>query len=279
MKQDKLYKNLILPLIIYLGVFLIYPFLYAIIISFKTQYGFGFENFRRLFTEPLFSDALGNNIVIPIISISIEMVLGIALAVTVDRVKKYRWIFVCLIMIPFVLPEIVFLTASRFIFAEHGYINGLAFLFGVEPVYWLKPGSFLSVILVSIVDAWRLTPLVFLIILAALKNIPEEIEEQAKIDGASERQIFLFVILPMLTPAIVAALILRSVDGLRVFATPLVLTGIEGVPVMSSFAYHMWSDYADTQMACASSVMLALLILASSFIYVRLWRRSGQIQI
>lgn len=279
MKENRLYRNLVFPLIAYLGIFLIYPFLYAIFISFKTQYGFGFENFRNLFSETLFLPALKNNIVIPLISISIEMVLGIGLAVAVNRVNRFTWLFVSFIMIPFVLPEIVFLTASRFIFAEHGYVNGLFFLFGIGPVYWLRPGSFLSVLLVSIVDAWRLTPLVFLIILAALKNIPEEVEEQARIDGASERQVFLFVILPMLAPAIIAALILRSVDGLRVFATPLVLSGAEGVPVMSSFAYHLWSDYANAPAACATSVMLALLILASSFIYVRLWRRSGQIQI
>lgn len=279
MKQNTLYRNLIFPVILYLSLFLLYPFFYAIFIAFRTQQGMGLENFKELFNSTLFTVSLRNNIIIPLISISIELSLGILLAVAVNKIKRHTWIIISLVMLPFILPEIVFLTAQRFIFAEHGYVNSLLSFFEVNPIFWLEPESFLSILLVSLIDAWRLTPLVFLIVYAALKNIPRQIEEQAEIDGANRRQLFFYIILPLLTPAIFASLVLRSVDGLRIFATPLVLAGVEGVPVLSSLAYHLWSDYNHISLSCAASFVLAILILASSFLYVRIWKKSQEIQI
>jgi len=278
-RQKNFYRNLVLPLVIYLGAFLAYPFLFALFISFQRDGAYTLGNFIDLFDNPLFIPAVRNNIIIPLISISLEMILGIALAVIVNRIKKHATLFIVLIMLPFIMPNIVFLTASRFIFSQHGYINGVLVFLGLEPLYWLEPGSALSLVLVSLVDAWRLTPLVFLIILAALKGIPKELEDQAMVDGASPRQCFFFVILPMLIPAIIASLVLRSVDAFRIFATPLVLSGVEGVPCVSTFAYHLWSDYNNASMACAASTILAMLILTISSIYLRLWKRAERIQI
>src|SRR6185369_8401608 len=92
------------------------------------------------------------------------------------------------------------------------------------------------------VDAWRMTPVVFLILLGALAAIPEEIAEAARLDGARGWRRLLWVTLPQLAPALLAAVLLRGLDALRIFATPMVLTGVEGVPVLSTYSYHLWSD-------------------------------------
>jgi ABC-type sugar transport system permease subunit len=109
------------------------------------------------------------------------------------------------------------------------------------------------------VDAWHVTPVVFLMLLAALASIPDEIGEAARLDGAGGVARFAFVTLPLLRPALLAAVLLRGLDALRMFATPLVLTGVEGVPVLSTYAYHQWSDYGNDGAAAAAATLLALL--------------------
>jgi multiple sugar transport system permease protein len=103
------------------------------------------------------------------------------------------------------------------------------------------------------------TPVVFLLLLAGLAAIPDDVQEAARMDGAGSIRRLWFVTLPLLRPALFAALLLRGVDALRMFATPLVLTGVEGVPVLSTYAYHQWSDYGHDMAAAAAACVLALL--------------------
>jgi ABC-type sugar transport system permease subunit len=117
---------------------------------------------------------------------------------------------------------------------------------------------------VIVVDAWRTTPVVFLILLGALAAIPREVGEAAQLDGAGSVRRLLFVTLPLLRPALRAALLLRGLDALRIFAAPLVLTGVEGVPVLSTYAFHQWSDYGNDAVAAAASVVLAVLCVVAS---------------
>jgi ABC-type sugar transport system permease subunit len=171
------------------------------------------------------------------------------------------------------LPEIVFLTIMRYVFASRGYANGALAALGVPPVEWLLPGHALTFATVVLVDAWHVTPVVFLMLLAALTAIPEGILEAAKLDGARFWSRLRFIILPLLWPALVAAVLLRGVDALRVFATPLVLTGVEGVPVLSTYAYHQWSDYGNDGAAAAAAALLAVL---SVLLTIPLLRRRAE---
>lgn len=272
MKNNTLYKALTIPIVLYLALFLLYPFLYAVFTSFVPL-----SNYKIIFSDSLFILSVRNNLIIAITSILIEIILGIALAVMVNSLKKHSLLFTYLILIPFIIPEIVFLTSIKFILAEHGYINGLLNLFRIGPVYWLKPGSVISILLIAFIDAWRMTPLVFLIILGALKNIPPELIESARIEGANDRQILLSIILPLLSPAVIAAVLLRSVDALRIFAAPMVLSGVDGAPVISSYAYYQWAYNNSPELACASSVILAFIVLTSSTIYIKLWKQAQEL--
>jgi len=151
------------------------------------------------------------------------------------------------------------LTIMRHILAPRGYANGALAAAGFEPVGWLLPGRWTTYLTVVVVDAWHTTPVVFLMLLAALSALPEEVGEAARVDGARGVRRFIHITLPLLAPAILAALMLRGLDALRVFATPLVLTGVEGVPVVSTYAYHQWSDYGNDGAAAAAASVLALL--------------------
>ena len=245
------------PLLLYLAAFLVQPTLYAVKLSFTDTLTGAFPsvaNFRLLVADGLFWRAVVGNVVLPIAIVAVEVAGGLALAV---------------VLIPFALPEVVFLTVMRYVFAPRGYANAALAAAGVGPVAWLLPGRPLTFLTVVAADAWHVTPVVFLMLLAALTAIPEELGEAASLDGAGGLRRFAFITLPLLRPALLSAVLLRGLDALRVFATPLMLAGAEGLPVLSTYAYHQWSDYGNDGAAAAASTLLALLSVVLTLPLVR----------
>jgi ABC-type sugar transport system permease subunit len=263
------------PLCLYLVAFLAYPSAYALRLAFTDPLTDAFpslSNVRLVWDDSLFWRALFGNVVLPIVSVAVELVSGLALAVLLAaRFPGRRWLRL-VVIVPFALPEIVFLTIMRYVFAPHGYANAALVAAGARPLEWLLPGRALTFLTVVAVDAWHVTPVVFLMLLASLSSIPEDIGEAAQLDGAGALARFIFMTLPLLRPALMAAVLLRGLDALRMFATPLVLTGVEGVPVLSTYAYHQWSDYGNDGAAAAAASLLALLSLVLS---VPLLQRRG----
>jgi ABC-type sugar transport system permease subunit len=253
---------LVSPLLLTLALLLAYPTWCAVVLALTDPLTHSFPslaNFEALRRDPLFWRAVANNAVLPILSVTVELATGLALALFLSLRFPGRRLLRSVVVLPFALPEIVVLTVMRYVFAPHGYANAALAAGGMGPVEWLTPGNSLSLITVVLVDAWHVTPVVFLMLLAGLTAIPEEVGEAARMDGAGALQRFWFVTLPLLRPALFAALLLRGVDALRIFATPLVLTGVEGVPVLSTYAYHQWSDYGNDMAAAAAASVLALL--------------------
>ena len=263
------------PLVVYLAVFLAYPTAYALRLAFTDHLTGAFPtlaNFQLLWHDPLFWRALAANLVLPVLSVGVELAAGLGLALFLSARFRGRRLLRAIVILPFALPEIVFLTIMRFIFAPRGYANAALAAAGVGPVEWLLPGRPLTFLTVVAVDAWHVTPVVFLLLLAALADIPQETLQAAALDGAGALRRFTFIILPLLRSAIAAAVLLRGLDALRIFATPLVLAGVEGVPVLSTYAYHEWSDYGDDGAAAAAASVLALLSVACTIPLLR--RRS-----
>jgi ABC-type sugar transport system permease subunit len=250
------------PVLLYLAAFLAFPTAYAVRLAFTDPLSEkvpSLVNFRVLWDDPLFWRAVVGNLVVPALSVALELVAGLALALLLAAHLPGRRLWRTIIIVPFALPEIVFLIIMRYIFVPHGYANAALAAFGARPVEWLIPGRMVTVLTVVAVDAWHVTPVVFLMLLAALASIDADIVNAARLDGAGHWARLIFITLPLLRPTLIAALLLRGLDALRIFATPLVLTGVEGVPVLSTYAYHQWSDYGNDAAAAAASGVLALL--------------------
>jgi ABC-type sugar transport system permease subunit len=258
---------LVAPLLAYLALFLVYPTAVAVRLAFTDTTSGRFpslDGFRTLADDPLFWRALAANVAVPVLTVALEVVAGLGLALLLSARLPARRLVRAIVVIPFALPEIVFLTIVRAMLDPRGYANGALAALGAPPIDFLLPDRILTVLVVIAVDAWRTTPVVFLILLGALAAIPEEIDQAARLDGARGLRRLAFVTLPLLAPALVAAVLLRGLDALRIFATPLVLTGVEGVPVLSTYAYHQWSDYGDDGAAAAAATVLAMVCVAAS---------------
>jgi trehalose transport system permease protein len=274
---------LITPLFAYVLGFTLVPVIQNIALSFQQHYeGGGFptlDSYRVLFAEYRFVEAFLNTIFISLMSVSMELVLGLILALMLSQEFRGRGLFRAILLLPMGIPTVVAATNMRYIFASSGYINELLYdissllaQVGIvsEPyggVNFLQDPF--SIFTVAISDMWKVTPLVMLILLAGLESIPRALYEAARVDGASWRQQFFQITLPLLRPAITSAVIIRGIDAFRIFVHPLAL-GVAGqVPVLASFSYNEYTNVHLTTSAAASTILL-LMILVAVIAYLKL---------
>ena len=243
----------------FMALTMVLPAFSGLMLSFERG-GPSLANYRAIFADPMFRRALINNLIVPAGSLVIEFAFGLALALTFTARRERLAMVEVAAILPFAIPEIVILTLARYLLMPRGYVNGALALGGVGSIAWLRPGSALAMLTVMAVDAWHVTPIVMLMLMAGLETIPIELYEAARLDGAGTIATFRYVTLPMLAPAIIGALVLRGVDALRIFSTTLVLTGAEGVPVLSTYSYSLWSDAQRPHEAMAASMILALVV-------------------
>jgi trehalose transport system permease protein len=255
---------------------LVLPALEGLALSFDAH-GPSLANYKALAGDPMFWRALANNLIVPAGSLVLEFAIALGLALFLTSRQRPGAIVEIAAILPFAIPEIVMLALARYIFIPRGYLNGALIAVGAPALEWIRPGSALALLTVIAVDAWHVTPVVMLILMAGLETIPPEVYEAARLDGAGPFATFRHITLPLLVPALVAALVVRGVDALRIFSTTLVLTGAEGVPVLSSYSYQMWTDAHEPHVAMAASVILAGLITVIGLSGVTVARRfAGQ---
>ncbi|MFZ1886425.1 MAG: sugar ABC transporter permease [Candidatus Binataceae bacterium] len=238
---------------------LVLPALGGLVGSFD-YHGPSLRNYSVLTRDPMFWRAVVDNLVLPIASLILELAIGLGLALMLTARTRRSPIVEIAAILPFAIPEIVILTIARYLLMPRGYVDGALEAAGLHGVAWLSPRGSLAMISVAVVDAWHVTPIVMLMLMAGLQTIPRELYEAARLDGAGRLAAFRHVTLPMLAPAIVGATVLRGIDALRIFSTVLVLTGPEAVPVLSTYSYGQWSDAQAPRVAMAAAMVLALVV-------------------
>src|SRR5918911_644067 len=272
---------LVAPTVAVLLALSIYPLIYAVKVSLQAESDTGvrwtFQNFARLVSDRFFFSALAHTLVYAIIALTVEFLLGLGLAVLLNRSLRGRNFFRAALLVPMMLPTVVVGVIWRLMLNPNfGAVNGTLKGFGIntESLAWTaRPTlAFASVILV---DIWQWTPFMFFILLAGLQAIPEEPYEAALIDGSSPWQTFRHVTLPLLKPAILIALLLRTMDLLRVFDQIFILT--EGGPgsateTISLYIYRTAFRFGDFGYATAISFVLLILTNIISLLYIRLLR-------
>jgi len=205
----------------------IYPLIYSIKVSFTSEAGgFTAAHYARLFQDRLFAVACWQTAEYLTVALVVEFGLGLSLALLVDSLGRGRGVFRAGLLAPMLLPPVVAAVIWRLIYnPQFGVLNGTLRAAGIpaQRLTWTS-GESSAMFSVLLVDIWEWTPFLFLLLSAGLQAIPQEPYEAAKIDGASQWQVFRDITLPLLKPTIVLALLLRAMDLARIFDQIFILT-------------------------------------------------------
>lgn len=222
-----------LPAIIFIGLMMVFPIVYTLYLSF-TNWNLtsgmepvfvGFSSYLRVLTEPWFLHALGRTFSFTFFAVAIEVVLGVAVAIILNRAFVGRNIAKLLLLLPLVAtPVAVGIVFNLFYDPTIGLLNFLLSSVGLPQGSWVSNEKTVIPALI-LVDVWQWTPMITLIVLAGLAGLSEEPIEAARVDGASEWQILRYVTIPMVMPVILTATILRLIDALKTFDIIYAMTG------------------------------------------------------
>jgi multiple sugar transport system permease protein len=273
---------LVAPALAVLLALSIYPLLYSVTISLQQETAAGtvwtLTHFKRLASDGFFRTAMVHTFVYAAAALTCEFVLGLALALLLNQQIRGRGVFRASLLVPMMLPTVVVGVVWRLLLNPNfGAINGTLKQLGIntESLTWTASPR-LAFLAVIAVDVWQWSPFVFLVLLAGLQAIPQEPYEAALIDGSSRWQTFRHVTLPLLKPAILIVLLLRTMDLLRVFDQIFILT--EGGPgfateMISLYIYRTAFRFFDFGYAAAMSFVLLALTNVVSVVYIRLLSR------
>lgn len=265
---------LLLPLVAYIFGFTLLPVTRSIAMGFTTEAGtFTLENYRVLFQNGQFRQALTNTLLITALGLSVQLVAGLGLAMILTRNFRLRGLVRSIMLVPMGVPTIVSGVTLLYVFDSSGYLNELLFRLGLIkiPVDWAA-GGLRTLLMVVIADLWKVAPIVVLLMLAGLESIPEQLYEVAAVDGATGWNAFWRVTLPLLKPAITMTVIVRGVDVFRIFELPLVLAG-RMTPVLATFAYTEYNQYHNNHTSGAAASFLLGIILIFVVLYLILVER------
>lgn len=222
----------LMPSMTVLGVILFYPLLYSVWLSFYNYYlpvprqtFVGLENFAWILNDPSFWDALWVTVRFTAASVSIECVLGVAVALLLDSRIPFRKAVNLVVLLPMTITPAVGGLLMRWMFESNwGLVNYFLSLVGIQGPGWTGDPNW-ALWAVILADVWQNTPFVILVIYAGLQSIPVEPVEAAMVDGASRGQTLRHVIFPILRPLVLFVLIIRSMDAFRMFDQVFVMTG------------------------------------------------------
>lgn len=223
------------------------------------------KNLRTLAGDSLFRIATVNTLVFVLLSVTAEMILGIALAVLAASVRRGKSVIRTVTILPILVSSVAIGAMWRLMYSyDFGLFNQILEAIGLGKVGWLSETS-IALLSVVIVDIWHWTPLVFLILFAAVEGLPRDVIEAARIDGATRWQLLRHVILPLLAPAIAVAFIFRAIAAFKVFDQIVLLTG--GGPgsateVLSLRLYRVFFEQNALGYGALLSVLTIAMILA-----------------
>ncbi len=271
----------LIPSLIFVSVFTLYPIFESFRLSFYRliltlpwlgQKMVGWENYIDLWTDPVALQALQTTLIFVAVTVPSELLLGLGMALVMNEAFRGRGLLRAIVLIPWAIPTVVSSQMWRCIFNDrYGLFNFI--LFGGDTERYLAPLAHPHFALLAIMAAevWKTAPFAALIILAGLQTISEELYEAASIDGATAWQKFRHVTLPLIRPALLLALLFRTIDALRVFDLVFVMT--QGGPadatnVLQFYGYK--KTFAEGMVgygsAIAVTVFLISLVLALAYL-------------
>lgn len=269
------------PLLLLLALILAYPLAHSIWISFRNieilkadQNDFvGLDQFIKAIQQPLFWTAVKNTFTFLVIAVSLELVLGFTLALALKKQKRFSNITRAILLTPiFVTPVAVGIMFRFLLNNQLGLIPTILDKIGLQIDFF---GSQTALLSIALIDVWQWTPFVMLMLLAGLESLPKEPFEAAQVEGANSWQILTKITIPLLKPVIIIAVLIRSLDALRVFEYVYVITaGGPGTATetLQYYVYKVGFGFYRLSEASASAWIIVLIIIST--ILLLLWLTS-----
>lgn len=229
----------------------------------------GLDNYTAIFsgaTGDRFWTAFYNTSFFTVVCVVIEVIIGVAMALIMNKAFKARGLIRASILVPWAIPTVVSALLWRWIFDANGIANDII----NQQILWSTDG-WQAKLAVIIADTWKTAPFIALLVLAGLQVIPTEVYEAAKIDGASAVKQFWLITLPLVKPALLVAVLFRILDNLRMFDLPYVLVGPQkpSVETVSILAF-LENNNSRFGPAAAYAVVLFLYIVVVAYAFVKL---------
>ncbi|MCY4453576.1 MAG: sugar ABC transporter permease [Immundisolibacterales bacterium] len=260
----------ILPAVAVMAAGLVYPVLDALYLSFfnwkiatpfsKAEH-VGLANYVRMLADPDVRESLWVTIRFGFWTITIEMVLGVALALMLEKPIRGASVFRTIFILPLMVSPVVVGLIWRYLFdARVGWINYyLGLWFGIEPQVWLGVPD-LAFFAIVLTDIWQWTPFIFIIVIAGLQALPSEVLEASRIDGANWWQQTFLVKLPMIRSILIIALLMRLIDVFRALEVMYIMTGGGPGRATELLSLHIYNRAFDAQLLGYASAIAVLLI-------------------
>lgn len=279
-EERRLGAGMLAPALAVIALVAAYPICYAIWLSLN-EYSVitpglsrfvGLDNYIDALGSAQFWEAMETTILFTVISVGLELVIGLGMALVMHRAFRGRALLRAVVLVPWAILTVVTAITWRTIFEpELGFVNTMLTALSLPggDVVWLgEEGYALAVMIFA--DVWKTAPFMALLLLAGLQGIPDELHDAAKVDGANAWQRFRSITLPLLVPAITVALIFRTLDALRVFDLPYVLTkGANGTETLSLLAQAELVANRNTGLGSALAVLTFITVMGISFLYIR----------
>ncbi len=264
-----------LPAVLFVVVMMVFPVAYTLFLSF-TNWNLTsgaslrvvwLRSFERVIKEPRFTEALLRTFSFTAMAVAAETVLGLALALLLNREFKGKGLVKLFLLLPLVAtPVAIGIVWNLFFDPTIGLANWLLTILGLPKSAWVSASASVIPSLV-LVDIWQWTPMITLIVLAGLAGLSSEPYESARVDGANALQIFTRITMPMIAPTLLTAMILRTVDALKTYDIIFAMTG--GGPGYASetlniMAYKYSFEYFRMGQSSVILVFLFLIVMAFS---------------
>jgi multiple sugar transport system permease protein len=274
--ERKLAWLLCAPAVVTMIVVTGFPIAYAVYLSLQ-KYDLRFPDQKEFVGLSNYIDVLGsstwwqdvwNTLLITIVSVSLELVLGMAIALVMHRAIFGRGPVRAAILIPYGIVTVVAAFAWRYAFdPASGFVQGLPLISDSAAPLTERGGSLIVIILTEV---WKTTPFMALLLLAGLALVPDELHEAAKVDGANAVQRFYRITIPLMRPAILVALLFRTLDAFRLFDTVFIQTqGANGTETVSILSYNVLINRVNLGLGSAVSVLIFICVLIIAFFFVK----------
>jgi multiple sugar transport system permease protein len=265
---------LVAPSLLVMAFVTAYPIVDAFILSlqradlrFPAQNKFvGFDNYGHVLGASLWWSDLFHTLIITVISVALELVLGMLLALVMHRAIFLRGLIRAIGLIPYGIVTVVAAFSWRYAFElDSGWIPGLIHS-SADPL----AGTIGSYIAVIIAEVWKTTPFMALLLLGGLALVPDELHEAARVDGASTWQRFWQITIPLMKPAILVALLFRTLDALRIFDTVYIFNaGAHGTETISILGYNQLLNRLNLGLGSAVSVLIFVIVAIAAFLFIK----------